>query len=129
MPIDSTPDRIHIVIRNRYEMSQFWKWGDLTQPMPPSMRSVLQDGKRIAVEQKPQYVSVLAPVHNSLNDIVGLWRWSVKSVRIQGRTSNEETCPPGYEHHRISFDIEPDVTAHYRSIQFSTFNNSIALHG
>jgi hypothetical protein len=53
-------------------MSQFWKWGDLTQPMPPMMRSVLEDGKRVAVDQKPQYISVLAPVRNSLNDIVGL---------------------------------------------------------
>lgn len=72
MPVDGAPDRIHIVIRNRYEMSQFWRWGDLTQPMPPLMRSVLKDGKRIAIDQKPQYVSVLAPVRNSLNDIVGL---------------------------------------------------------
>jgi hypothetical protein len=40
--------------------------------MPPLMRSVLKDGKRIAIDQKPQYVSVLAPVRNSLNDIVGL---------------------------------------------------------
>ncbi len=72
MPIPGAPERIHIVIRNRYEMSQFWQWGDLTQPMPPLMRSVLQDGKRVAVEQKPGYVSILAPVRNSLNDIVGL---------------------------------------------------------
>src|SRR6476661_4540874 len=72
MPIDGAPDRIHIVIRNRYEMSQFWKWGDLTQPMPPLMRSVLENGKRNTVDQKPQYISVLAPVRNSLNDIVGL---------------------------------------------------------
>ena len=72
MPIDGAADRIHIVIRNRYEMSQFWRWGDLTQPMLPSMRDVLAEGKRISVEEKPQYVSVLAPVRNSLNDIVGL---------------------------------------------------------
>lgn len=72
MPVDGAPDRIHVVIRNRYEMSQFWKWGDLTQPMPPLMRRVLEGGKRIAVEQKPEYVSVLAPVRNSLNDIVGV---------------------------------------------------------
>lgn len=72
MPLDGAPGRIHIVIRNRYEMSQFWKWGDLTQPTPAVMQNVLESGKRVAVEQKSGYVSVLAPVRNSLNDIVGL---------------------------------------------------------
>lgn len=72
MPLDSKPPQIHIVIRNRYEMSQFWEWGKLTQPMFPQMQSVLDTGRRITVEQKAGYVSVLAPVRNSLGDIVGL---------------------------------------------------------
>jgi hypothetical protein len=73
MPIDGMADRIHIVIRNRYEMSQFWTWGSLTQPMPEQMRSILQGGhRRVAVRQKPDYLSVLAPIHNSLGDTVAL---------------------------------------------------------
>ncbi|HXR76089.1 MAG TPA: hypothetical protein VN737_08955 [Bryobacteraceae bacterium] len=72
MPLDGAPGRIHVVIRNRYEMSQFWKWGDLTQPTPPIMQKVLEFGQRVGVEQKSGYVSVLAPVRNSLNNIVGL---------------------------------------------------------
>ncbi|MGH9664377.1 MAG: hypothetical protein ACRD9L_08155, partial [Bryobacteraceae bacterium] len=27
MPLASKPPQIHIAIRNRYEMSQFWEWG------------------------------------------------------------------------------------------------------
>lgn len=72
MPLDKDFKRIHIVIRNRYEMSQFWEWGKLEQPMFPSMRSVLETGQRLTVKQKPGYVSVLAPVRNSLDEAVGL---------------------------------------------------------
>ena len=61
-----------IVIRNRYEMSQFWEWGKLNQPMFPAMGTVLETGQRVTVKQKPGFVSVLAPVRNSLGDIVGL---------------------------------------------------------
>ncbi len=72
MPLPTTPRRIHIVIRNRYEMSQFWEWGKLHQAMFPAMQSVLETGRRITVKEKPGFVSVLAPVRNSLGDIVGL---------------------------------------------------------
>lgn len=72
MPLPTDPPQIQIVIRNRYEMSQFWEWGQLDQKMPASMQKVLETGKRAIVEDKPGYVSVLAPVRNSLGDIVGL---------------------------------------------------------
>lgn len=72
MPAPGAKPRIQVVIRNRNEMSQFWKWGALSQPMFPEMQSVLDSGRRITVEQKPGYVSVLAPVRNSLGEIVGL---------------------------------------------------------
>lgn len=70
MPL--TPDRIHIVIRNPNEMSQFWTWGALHQEMFPPMKQVLAGGKRITVKQKPGYISVLAPVYASLGDVAGL---------------------------------------------------------
>lgn len=72
MPIEGMPGRIHIVIRNRYEMSQFWTWGALTQEMPQPMAAVLEKGIRVPVRGKSGYVSVLAPVRNSLGDITGL---------------------------------------------------------
>jgi hypothetical protein len=72
MPLPGTPPRIHVVIRNRHEMSQFWEWGELNQPMNPEMRTVLETGKRLTVKQKPGFVSVLAPVRNSLGDVVGV---------------------------------------------------------
>jgi hypothetical protein len=72
MPIATDPPRIHIVIRNAHEMSQFWVWGALHQEMFPEMSAVLQTGRRVTVTRKPGWISVLAPVYDSLGDIVGL---------------------------------------------------------
>jgi hypothetical protein len=70
MPVPTTQD-IQVVIRNKYDLSQFWN-GDLDQPMPPEMHEVLQTGKTLTVQKTPGMISVLAPVRNSLNEIVGL---------------------------------------------------------
>jgi hypothetical protein len=72
MPIEGHPDKIQLVIRNKNEMSQFWNWGELYGDMAPQMESVLKTGRRIIVTEKPGWVSVLAPVYNSLGDVVGL---------------------------------------------------------
>lgn len=66
------PTEVHIVVRNHYEMSQFWPWGKLHQPAPKQMLEVLKSGRRQTVKEKPGYVSVLAPVRNSLDEIIGL---------------------------------------------------------
>ena len=72
LPAPGTPPRVQIAIRNRNELSQFWDWGKLSQEMFPEMRTVLTTGKRVTVKQKPGLISVLAPVRNSLDEIVGL---------------------------------------------------------
>jgi hypothetical protein len=72
MPIPGHPDKIRVVIRNANELSQFWPWGALYQSMIPEMRTVLATGRRITVAQKPGWVSVLAPVSDSLGDIVAV---------------------------------------------------------
>jgi len=72
MPVPANPPRIQIVIRNVHEMSQFWTWGALHQEMPAEMRRVLDSGERVTVTRRPGMVSVLAPVRDSLGDIVGL---------------------------------------------------------
>ena len=72
MPVPANPPRIQIVIRNVNEMSQFWRWGALHQEMPPEMRKVLDSGERVTVTQRAGMVSVLAPVRDSLGDVVGL---------------------------------------------------------
>ncbi|WP_321475574.1 hypothetical protein [uncultured Paludibaculum sp.] len=71
-PLDTSNARVQIVIRNVHEMSSFWKWGDLHQPMPPEMKSVLETGQRVVVSRPGGKVSVLAPVRNSLDDVVAL---------------------------------------------------------
>lgn len=70
MPVK--PGTVHVVIRTHFEMSQFWPWGKLYQPAPVAMATVLETGRRITVKEKPGYISVLAPVRNSLDEIVGL---------------------------------------------------------
>ncbi len=72
MPLAGAVPRIQVVVRNRHEMSQFWEWGKLYQPMFPEMQTVLSTGRRLTVEKRPGVVSVLAPVRDSLDDIVGL---------------------------------------------------------
>ncbi len=72
MPIKGHPDKIRVVIRNSHEMSQFWPWGALYQDMIPQMKTVLETGKPVTVTDKPGWVSVLAPVTDSLDDVVGV---------------------------------------------------------
>jgi hypothetical protein len=72
MPIQGHPDKIRIVIRNAHELSQFWIWGALYQDMIPSMKQVLDTRRRVTVTQKPGWVSVLAPVYDSLGDMAAL---------------------------------------------------------
>ena len=70
MPIQGHPDKIRVVIRNTHEMSQFWPWGALYQDMIPQMKTVLETGKRVTVTDKPGWISVLAPVFDSLGESV-----------------------------------------------------------
>ena len=72
MPTEGRPDKIRVVIRNVHEMSQFWPWGALYQDMIPQMKTVLESGKRVTVTDKPGWISVLAPVFDSLGDTVGV---------------------------------------------------------
>ncbi len=72
MPFRENPRKIQVLIRNRYEMSQYWTFGQLHADMFPEMKEVLDTGKRIAVQKKGDILSVLTPVYNSLGDIVGL---------------------------------------------------------
>ena len=72
MPIEGHPGKIQLVIRNKNEMSQFWNWCELYGDMVPQMETALKTGQRVTVTSKPGWISVLAPVHNSLGDVVGL---------------------------------------------------------
>jgi hypothetical protein len=72
MPFKEKPDRIQVLIRNVNEWSQFWTWGQLTQPLPAEMKRVLDTGKREKVARGAGLMSVLAPVYDSLGDVVAL---------------------------------------------------------
>lgn len=81
MPIEGHPDKIQLVIRNKNEMSQFWNWGELYGDMIPEMKTVLETRQRVTVTRKPGWISVLAPVYNSLGDVVGLIE-AVSQVKV-----------------------------------------------
>jgi hypothetical protein len=85
MPVPGKPGQIQVLVRNVNEMSQFWPWGALSQETPPAMTKVLEKGERITVTEKPGFVSVLAPVYDSLGDIAGL----VEVVTRQGGDPRE----------------------------------------
>jgi hypothetical protein len=72
MPIEGHAGKIQLVIRNKNEMSQFWNWGELYGDIVPQMETVLKTGQLVTVTNKPGWISVLAPVYNSLGDVVGL---------------------------------------------------------
>lgn len=70
MPVPTTQN-IQLVIRNKYDLSQFWN-GELQQAMPSEMLEVLKTGETSTIQKMPGMISVLAPVRNSLGEIVGL---------------------------------------------------------
>lgn len=72
MPVEGAPGRVHVVIRNANEISQFWVWGALSQEMFPEMARVLHRGERVTVRKRAGMVSVLTPVRDSLDEIVAL---------------------------------------------------------
>lgn len=72
MPIPTDPPRIQLLIRNVNEFSRFWRWGALHQEMFPEMKQVLETGKPLRVTDRPGWIAVLAPVYDSLGDVVGL---------------------------------------------------------
>jgi hypothetical protein len=72
MLFEQDPKKIQILVRNRYEMSQFWTWGVLFQDQTPEMIKVLATGKPKTVVQSGDFVSVLTPVTDSLGDRVAL---------------------------------------------------------
>ena len=80
MSFRERPELVQILIRQVNEISQFWKWGDLYQPMPPEMKEVLESGRPKLVT-RGDYVSVLAPVLNSLGDPVAIVEVATRLTR------------------------------------------------
>jgi hypothetical protein len=71
MSFRERPDLVQVLIRQVNEISAFWRFGDLYQPMPPEMKEVLASGKPKTVRQRG-VVSVLTPGYNSGGDVVAL---------------------------------------------------------
>jgi len=72
MPFKEEPGKIQVLIRNRYEMSQFWSFGQLYTEVPAEMKEVLTKRRPLTVQKRGDFISVLTPVYNSLDEVVGL---------------------------------------------------------
>lgn len=72
MPFKEEPEKIQVLIRNKNEMSQFWRFGQLYTETPAEMKEVLTARKPLTVQKKGDFISVLTPVLDSLGDVVGL---------------------------------------------------------
>jgi len=90
MPIQGHPDKIRVVIRNAHEMSQFRQWGPLYQDMIPAMKTVLNTGARVTVTDKPGWISVLAPVSDSVGDRVAVLEVVRRLTRTLTPTSSTQ---------------------------------------
>lgn len=67
------PWQVHAVILQVNGLSSFYRFGQMVIDPPEEFVPVLKEGQTVAVTGKrPNVVSVLAPVHNSLGDVVGL---------------------------------------------------------
>lgn len=71
-PVAGKTSQVEMLIRNVHEISQFWVFGALGQDMPSAMKQVFEKQSRVTVRVKPGMVSVLAPVFDSLGDVVAL---------------------------------------------------------
>jgi len=73
MKCKKRPEKIHLVIRQVNGYSQWYSFGQMAIDPPPEMKKVLETGRPLTVAgRRSDYVSVLAPVFNSLEEVVGL---------------------------------------------------------
>jgi hypothetical protein len=98
-PFKERPDKIQVLIRNVNEWSQFWTWGALTQDMPVEMKRVLGTGKREQVTRKPGMISILAPVYDSLGDIVALVEVVAVTPGVEAPQVHARNKDVGFSHH------------------------------
>lgn len=67
------PEKIGMVIRQRNGLQQFYRFGQQAIDPPPEFKNVLEKGETVVIEgKKSDYISVLTPVRNSLDEVVGL---------------------------------------------------------
>ena len=67
------PGRVHAVILQVNGLSSFYKFGQMVIDPPAEFAAVLKQGRTVVVTGKRRnVVSVLAPVRDSLGDVVGL---------------------------------------------------------
>jgi hypothetical protein len=72
MPVEASTPRIPILLRNVYEKRSSWPWGDLHQAMPDEIKRAPASGERGMFRGRKGLISALAPVCNSLDNIVAL---------------------------------------------------------
>lgn len=67
------PEKIHVVIRQVNSLSSFYTWGQMIVDPPKEFLPVLKDGRTAVFAPEGRgRVSALAPVRDSLGDVVGV---------------------------------------------------------
>ena len=67
------PEQVQMVIRQYHGWTQCYLWGARAYEPTPEMKRVMEKGERVLLRSKnSDHVFVLAPVRDSLGDVVGL---------------------------------------------------------
>jgi hypothetical protein len=85
MKCKKQPDKVHMVIRQFNSWSQFYAWGEMAMDPTTEMKWVLEKGDRVLVQAKPpaDHLSLLAPVRDSMGDVVGFLEICVRTERLK----------------------------------------------
>jgi hypothetical protein len=70
IPVPGRKKQVTCVVQN-YKLHRYYRFGAASQPAPPEMLKCLRSGKVVLAPAHPDYVTVLAPVRDSLGDVVG----------------------------------------------------------
>ncbi len=71
LPVPGAKGQVSCVVQNG-KLHRYYRFGASNQPTPPEMARCLKTGRVVAAPADRDYVTVLAPVRDSLGDVVGV---------------------------------------------------------
>jgi hypothetical protein len=71
LPVPGDKRQVSCVVQNG-KLHRYYRFGGSTQPTPPEMARCLKTGKVLLAPAHRDYVTALAPVRDSLGDVVGV---------------------------------------------------------
>jgi len=71
MKVRTRQDRVHVVIRQAKDWSQWYRFAQMTIEPTPEMKRALAGEQVTSTDQQSGLISILAPVRNRRNEVVG----------------------------------------------------------